>query len=166
MIINREVVGAVLQDWQHQRKHLVLLGTSSNVTNARMPMFSLVDLTLQELLTNKGFLDECWFLLLNNKHLWDKRPRISPTHLVKYSYCLINYFEYIGIFYFDFWQWGMYAYGLLLNVYCHSQGGKDSYGILWSHMDVHLYSLGAGTVVSLARNLKECLFTVQISLLS
>lgn len=99
MIINREVVGAVLQDWQHQRKHLVLLGQAPLL---RMSMFSLVDLTLQELLTNKGFLDVCWFLLLNNKHLWDKRPRISPTHLVKYSYCLINYFKYIGIFYFDF----------------------------------------------------------------
>lgn len=102
MIINREVVGVVLQDWQHQRQHLVQLGTSSTVTNARMSMFSLVDLTLQELLTNKGFLNVCWFLLLNNKHLWDKRARVSLTHLVKYLYCLINYFEYIGIFYFDF----------------------------------------------------------------
>lgn len=41
-------------------------------------------------------------LAFDNKHLWDKRPRISPMHLVKYSYCLINYFEYIGTFSFDF----------------------------------------------------------------
>lgn len=93
---------AVFHDWQHQRRHLVLLGTNSNVTNARLSMFSLVDIIFQELLTNKGFLGVCWFLLLNNKHLWDKRPRISPMHLVKYSYCLINYFEYIRTFSFDF----------------------------------------------------------------
>lgn len=41
----------------------------------------------------------------------------------------------------------------------------EFYGVIWK-CDVHLYSLGAGTVVSLVRNLKECLFTVQISLLS
>lgn len=41
----------------------------------------------------------------------------------------------------------------------------ESYGVIWKCY-VHLYSLSSGTVVSLARNLKECLFTGQIRLLA
>lgn len=52
--------------WQGQRKHCALSGTSSDIKNAKLTMFSIAALSLQELLTNKGLLGVCWFLLLNN----------------------------------------------------------------------------------------------------
>lgn len=91
---------AVSHDWQGPRKRLAQLGTSSDVKNGRLSMVSLLDLTFQELLTDAGFLGVCWFLLLNNT--WGRRPRINQTHLVKCWYCVINYFEYIGTFSFEF----------------------------------------------------------------
>lgn len=45
--MNREVVGSTGHAWQGQRKPLPFLGTSSDVKDSRLTMFSMAALTLQ-----------------------------------------------------------------------------------------------------------------------
>lgn len=112
-----------------EAKRTVPKTSSHAVTNAKATIFSMAVFILKELPINKGNTSICWFLLLNNVS-GAKGSEISQMHPVKCWNHAINYFEYIGDFPSDLWQWGMCADGLLLHIYCHGQGGKDCL-VIW-----------------------------------
>lgn len=112
-----------------EAKRTVPRTSSHAVTNAKATIFSMAVFILKELPINKGNTSICWFLLLNNVS-GAKGSEISQMHPVKCWNHAINYFEYIGDFPSDLWQWGMCADGLLLHIYCHGQGGKDCL-VIW-----------------------------------
>lgn len=121
----RSSTGGWLKNLAGSQSKWTIHRTSSNVVNNVKPtMFSLAVFFLKELLINESIASVCWFFLLNNVS-GAKGSEISQMHLVTCWYHAVNYFEYIWDFPSDLLQWGMFADGLLLHIYCHGQGEKD-----------------------------------------
>lgn len=128
----RGSTGGWLKKLAGQKLSWTIHRTSSDVVNnAETTIFSMAVFILKGLLINKGFASICWFLLLNNVS-GAEGSEISQMRPVKCWYRAINYFKYIWDFPSDLLQWGMRADGLLLHIYCPSQGGKDCL-VIWKY---------------------------------